>query len=288
MRIAVLLSLLLLAAAAPSRVQAQEVAADTVQTVTQIETRDGTRYLGVVTREDGDTLILTTLSGVVVEIPVSEIVSRSLVEGRARDGEFRRFDPNTTRLLFSSTGRSLRKGQGYFANYYIIFGMVAYAPTDRVTIGGGSFLIPSLAKEFMYVTPKVSLHSGEKDNVAMGALIGFAGGGTGGLLYGVYTRGTPDRALTVGLGTAFAEGEFESNPLMVIGGEARVSRRIKLVTENYLLPTMDSGALLSGAIRFFGDRLAADLGWVSVLSSDGDTTPLFPLVNFTWNFGQGR
>ena len=56
----------------------------------------------------------------------------------------------------------------------------------------------------------------------------------------------------------------------------RVSRTIKLITENYF--TSDR-SLSSIGVRFFGERLSADLG-VALFVDEGDVSPTLPIVNF--------
>jgi energy-converting hydrogenase Eha subunit B len=65
----------------------------------------------------------------------------------------------------------------------------------------------------------------------------------------------------------------------MVGGEHRVSRRIKLVTENYVFP---DGGLVSGGVRFLGERLSVDLGLVSPVGAGGFVA--VPMVNFVWKF----
>jgi hypothetical protein len=85
---------------------------------------------------------LRTPSGVFVALPEAKIrdVQRSHVE--ISNGMFYRRDPNDTRLLFAPTGRGLRQGQGYFADYWIFFPTVAVGITDFFAVGGGMSIIP--------------------------------------------------------------------------------------------------------------------------------------------------
>jgi hypothetical protein len=110
--------------------------------------------------------------------------------------------------------------------------------------------------------------------------------GSAGLLYGVGTLGGPDRALTVGATVPFVatggDSDVGDQPAFMVGGEARLSRRTKFITENYLFPS-ESGALLSGGVRFFGERLSADFG-VGAAFGDGDNECCLPLVNFVYSF----
>jgi hypothetical protein len=68
----------------------------------------------------------------------------------------------------------------------------------------------------------------------------------------------------------------------MLGGDRVVRRNMKLITENYLAST-GVGAV-SGGVRFFGDRLSADLALVLPIVE----TPLgvFPVVNFVYLFGR--
>jgi len=68
------------------------------------------------------------------------------------------------------------------------------------------------------------------------------------------------------------------------GGETRFSRRIKLMTENYLLPDA-VGVVFSGGIRVIGERFATEIGVVAAVS-DGDAECCIPLVNFSYAFGR--
>ena len=69
----------------------------------------------------------------------------------------------------------------------------------------------------------------------------------------------------------------------MLGGEVRASNRVKLITENYVIPMDDeSVVLLALGPRFIGSGLTADLG-LAVAVADGETFG-FPLVNFVWNF----
>ena len=63
-----------------------------------------------------------------------------------------------------------------------------------------------------------------------------AGDEASGIAYGVMTHGAPDGAVTLGVGYTYrARPDAEGGAAIVmIGGERRVSPRVKLITENYL------------------------------------------------------
>jgi hypothetical protein len=65
----------------------------------------------------------------------------------------------------------------------------------------------------------------------------------------------------------------------MLGGERRLSRRVKFITENYVFT---GGGLLSGGVRFLGESLSADIGLVTPVGV-GEFFA-FPIVNFVWKF----
>jgi len=69
-------------------------------------------------------------------------------------------------------------------------------------------------------------------------------------------------------------------PVLMLGGERRLSRRVKLLSENYLF---DGAGVASIGVRFLGERLSADLGGAVPLGVDGSV--VVPVVNFVWTFG---
>ena len=66
----------------------------------------------------------------------------------------------------------------------------------------------------------------------------------------------------------------------LLGGEARVSRSVKVITENYIWK--DGHGIVSAGVRFFGERLSADLALAVPIGADGVYT--FPLINFVYVF----
>ena len=75
--------------------------------------------------------------------------------------------------------------------------------------------------------------------------------------------------------------ETVGTAVIMVGGERRISRRVKLVTENYVV---EGGGILSGGVRFLGERLSADLGLFIPISGEGFVAA--PIVNFVWTFGR--
>lgn len=284
---------LVLALAAPRPTAAQvDTVAIAVDSLYTIRLSDGSVLYGRVTEQSADALTLETQSGAVVRLRRDQIVSIELVRGRLVDGEVWSEDPHGTRLFFAPTARSIPAGEGYFGVYELFFPFLSYGVTDRFTISAGTPIVPGLIGEIFYLAPKYEVLRTPTASAAIGVLALFATQeltGSAGLLYGVGTFGTPDKALTIGATVPFVAGEGESDigdqPVFMVGGETRIGRRTKLLTENYLyLSDEESGGLISGGVRFFGERLSADFGLGAAVLGDGKPECCLPLVNFVYSF----
>ena len=132
------------------------------------------------------------------------------------------------------------------------------------------------------MTPKVQVYEHGPASVAVGILHFMnVGDGNLGIAYAVTTYGGSDDALTCGIGYAYARYNKDSHATMIgmIGGEHRLGRRLKFITENYV---WRGAGIISGGVRFLGERLSADVGVFSPVT--GDTAFAAPVVNFVWTF----
>ena len=244
--------------------------------------RDGSTIFGRILAVNGDTVSFQTQAG---NIQLSAGAIREIKEIPAadlREGEYWFPNPNSTRLFFAPSGQMLKKGEGYFSDYELFFPGIAYGVTDNVTIGGGVSLFPAAVEDQVYyVTPKIGISVADQVHVAAGVLFAGTKGGTGGIYYGVGTFGDGNASVTLGGGYGFAGGKIEAKPVGMIGGELRVSRRIGIVTENYLLPVSDNNFLYSFGLRFMGEKLTTDLALVNVSGSD---VIGIPYVDFVFRF----
>lgn len=261
----------------------------------RVTLQDGTSHIGVVEEESGEEIHLLTLNGVRITIPRNQVRSVNPYEGQMRGGQLLRPDPNYTRLLFGPTARPLGSGHGYVAAYELFLSFIGVGAGDAVNLAGGITLIPGLEGQFIYAAPKVTLLNKPRASVAAGVFAGTFLGDIededipiGGIFYGVATIGRPDAALTFGAGYGFTDEDTADRPVLMLGGEYQVSSVIKLLTENYMVPGEEDSILLSGGIRFFGDRLAADLAFFTMPTVFEGGFPFFPWLGFAYNFGVSR
>ena len=250
----------------------------------EIRLADGSVLFARVTAVDGETIVLLTLAGARVEVERSQIRATQSAQGQVVRGEFWREDPNSSRLFFTATGRTLRKGEAYIGTYVIVLPFFAVGLTDRITVAGGAPVLFGRLEPF-YVAPKIQLFSTAHAAVSVGTLAVFFDDDIVGINYGVGTFGTPDHALTLGVGFGYSGDDFSNQPVAMIGGEARLTRRLKAVTENYFLPGQE-GLVFSAGLRFIGERFSTDLGVAGFAGSDSGCC--LPLINFSYAIGRGR
>jgi hypothetical protein len=191
-------------------------------------------------------------------------------------------DANTTRLFFGPTARSLPKGKVYFGVYEFFMPFVQVGVTDRFSIGGGSPLVVGF-EDFerpFWVTPKLQILDTGKTQVAAGVFHAFDSHSSGGgIAYGVVTRGDDNASFTGGAGMAYAVNGGRAAVVM-IGGDARIGRKIKVLTENYIWQGGDG--VVTGGVRFLGDHMSADVGLAFPIGT-GELFA-FPVVNFVYVF----
>ncbi|MCK4631717.1 MAG: hypothetical protein KAT79_00535, partial [candidate division Zixibacteria bacterium] len=246
-------------------------AADETQLLTLI---DGSTLVGKITQVGDSEITFETKMGEMT-ISIDKIVEIKMISSEAmKDGKYWFPNPNRTRLFFGQTGRMLKKGEGYFSDTYLFFPGIAFGITDNITFGGGMSIFPGLDfnRQLFYFTPKIGVSTSENMSLAVGALVVrvpvdddldsddplFVG-----VAYGAATLGTDDRSFSVALGYGFVEDEMADKPAVMLGCDYRLSRRTAFVSENWIFPGVDD-PLVSYGIRFFGEKLSVDLGFVTV------------------------
>jgi hypothetical protein len=262
---------------------AQEIPQEGPVELYELVLRDGSRIFGTVVSDTSDQVVLRTQAGATVTANRRDIVSLRVVKGRMERGEFFRPDLHRTRLFFAPTARSLDQGEVSFGVFEFIAPFVQAGVTDRISVGGGTpllFGIDDWNRPF-WITPKVQLVRTQAAQAAAGLLHVFdTDGDSAGIAYGVGTFGNNDNALTTGAGLAYAGDD--RGWIVMVGGEGRLTNNIKVMTENYVW--RGGTGIVSGGVRFFGERLSADLALAIPFGVDDFIA--FPVVNFVYVFAK--
>jgi len=252
---------------------------DTTATI-RLELTDGSTLIGNIESEDSTSISFNLLSKTKIKIEKSTILRREIVTSKLQNGEYWIEDPNRTRLFFAPTGRGLRSGKGYFSVYEIFFPMVAFGMFDYITLSGGMSLFPGANNQLIYLAPKVTPFQNEKYAFSVGDFfVKFPSDDNYlNILYGVFTATFDKGALTLGSGFE----TYDSKPIFLIGGELRISRYAKLITENWFIADSEFNFVSLG-FRFLGEHLAADFAFVIPLV-DSEDIILIPWIGFAYNF----
>jgi hypothetical protein len=260
-----------------------EVTQDT-SVIVEVELRDGTKLRGRVVAIDGEWVTFETVGGVEHRFRHSDVVK---VEHLAATSIARRDwkkDGGDSRLFVGPTARVPDHGHGYAGIYELIFPSAAVGLANVAMIGGGFSIVPGLSVEeqVYFLSAKVRFLNIDMVQAAVGAFLVGAGGvdDRAGLVYGTVTAGSEIASFTGSLAFPFYTGsDFESQPIVTLGAEYRVSRVVKLITENWFVPGED-GALFSLGIRgITGDFIVEFAGVVPTVD-----VIVFPLVSFAYTW----
>jgi hypothetical protein len=262
-----------------------------------VRIRDGSTVFGRVVSEDSASIRIETTGGVLTLARGDVLSITNVRSSDMHSGEYWFPDPHRTRLLFAPTGRMLDQGEGYYMNTYLLFQSFAGGLTNAFTVGGGFSLLPGVdpTQWLYYVTPKVGVYRSSDFNVAVGAFAGLlpeTSPSGFGVLYGVGTYGGPDGSVSAGAGFGYAGSSISDQPVFMIGGEQRVSRRVALISENYLFRSRsnrnDVGCVpgpcpyqvhgvVSYGLRFLGEKMSVDFAF---LNAPGEADWIFPGVPY--------
>lgn len=197
--------------------------------------------------------------------------------------------------MFAPTGRTLRQGEGYFYDYYVFFPGISFGFTNQISIMAGFSVIPGLGltEQLKYVAPRIGIQTSDEFAASLGALYISTEDVAVGIAFAVGSIGQQDKSFTAGIGLGYTNGEgeeskFAEHPIIMFGGNIRLSNSVALVSENWFLTGKYfdiSEQPLGIAVRFFGDRLAADVGVIIIGEILKEGFPI-PWLSFVYNFGR--
>lgn len=207
-----------------------------------ITLKDGTKISGkILSKDEYETIVQTKNLGN-LKISNEKIKNIEAIDGTiAKTGKVWFKNPTNGLYYLSPTAIPQKKGEGYYHNYYGIGNEFCYAITDHATIGGG--LTGPLG---VYLTAKVSTTINEYAHVGGGVFLGnsifpIVRNSNFGLALGFcsFTVGNIDNNLTATVCYGFVNNQNSTDlmnqPLIQLSGTLRVSRKLSIVTENWLV-----------------------------------------------------
>ena len=245
-----------------------------------VEIMGGSTFRGELLEISNDSLLFDMTGLTNVWIKNTDVVKLTVLEWQDIGTEgYSIANQHKTRYLFSPSGYSLGKGNGYYQNIWGIFNAVNYGITDNVSIGFGADMITLLnggvnRNRTLFLTPKIGKKYNENTYIGGGLLIGslsrfgFSDNPFIVLGYGVVTRGTENKNLTLAIGHSYGDKSLTSH-VITLNAYSRISNRYGFVSENWL---MKKTAILAYGLRKFDKRVSTDFGiaFVSIPNSNND------------------
>jgi hypothetical protein len=294
----ILISILFAGLVIPLNLNAQQVSTGEISKTYQITLKDGSVLSGKLVSQSDKEIVIQ--SGTLGEMRVQKeniksMILVSAINEKASGVWFE--NPNASRYLLSSSAIPMEKKTGYYQNTWIFVNSFGYAFTKNISLSAGFEIISLLAggdgPYAYYLNPKASFKVA--NNIYLGGTIlyantirtvdGFSGLAT---LNGSFTYGNKNNNITATVGWGSSDGEFSSKPLITISGMTRVSKRIGLLSENWLLPNAgDNGGyygVYSYGIRFLGEKISIDLAFLNNKDIASEIIIGIPWLDFMINF----
>ncbi|MFN3874677.1 MAG: hypothetical protein ACK4L7_02045 [Flavobacteriales bacterium] len=279
-RILLPLGLLLCCRAACQEVPVERIVPDSAATY-RFELHEGALVTGRVRAVSADSLHVLHSAGGSQAIAKADIAKAAVLRAREAPPLRAWFEhPVPSRLLVGHTAIAMRKGELRYTNTYFLFHAVSAGLTDRLAMSAGvewtSFINPRSPGPIVFGSLKYGGEVADGVHLAAHGMwlstpyngwlwsdpgrlnLGFAGA--------LITLGDADRQLTAGLSWSVLSFRWATrSPLITLGGQWRLSRRLAFLSENRLLPIPGESApyLLSYALRILGRRTTLDLGFLN-------------------------
>ncbi len=269
----------------------QKLAGDSLVT---LHLSGGSRLFGRVLSKNDSSITFWMNVGIEIDIPYDKIIALEQYRLTERRDSWRTTDPNYTRLMFAPTGRPLLKGSGYFSNYYVFFPGVAYGFNQYFSLMAGFSILPGIpfGSQLKYIAPRINFYNSKNVAFATGLLYtSFAKEYAAGVAFTVGTFGEARKSFTIGFGLGYTKDDtgvfqFAQHPILVLGGNIKISRNKALVTENWFISGENiklSEQPFALAIRLMNEHLSGDVGVVLIGEVLKHGFPI-PWLSFMYQF----
>jgi len=240
-----------------------------------VEIDGGSTFRGELLESSNDSLLFDLIGLTKVWIENKNIIKLTVIEWQDVGTEgFSLANQHKTRYLFSPSGYSINEGSGYYQNIFGVFNAVNYGIRDNISIGFGTEFNSLLNEGIptLFITPKLGKKYNDNTYVAGGILVGsvskvFADNPFIGVGYGVITKGTENRNISLALGHSFGNEDLNS-PILTLNAYLRVNDKYGFVSENWLLK---KNTILAYGFRKFDKKVSTDIGLVFLSFSDTST-----------------
>jgi hypothetical protein len=294
----ILISVLIAGLTIPYNLTAQQVTTGEISKMYQVTLKDGSTLTGKLVSQSEKEIVIQSETLGEMKVQRENIKSMTLISAINNKASGIWFEnPNASRYLLSSSAIPMEKKTGYYQNTWIFVNSFGYAFTRNLSLSAGFEIFSIMAggegPYAFYLNPKASFKVAK--NLYLGGTILYANtirtvDEFGGLatLNGSFTYGNKNNNITATIGWGSSDGEFSAQPLITISGMARVSKRIGLISENWMLPNAgDDGGyygVYSYGIRFLGEKISVDLAFLNNADIASEIIIGIPWLDFVVNF----
>lgn len=271
-----------------------------------VRLKDGAIITGKILSKDENETVVQTKNLGNLKIKTEKIRNIEPIDGTiAKTGKVWFKNPTNGVYYLAPSALPLKKGEGYYHNYYGLGNEFCYALSDHATVGGG--LTGPLG---VYLNAKFSTSVSELAHVGGGVFVGnsifpIVYGSNLGLAVGYcsFTVGNPDHNLTASAAYGFLNSDDEAGmydlPIMNFSGTVRVGKKLSLVTDNWLVPIKDDPfgrgfrsdshyePFFTYGARILNKRGSFDIGFLNTPAFwENDYFVGIPYVGFLVKFGK--
>ena len=248
----------------------------------------------IVKEENG---VLTVVSDTFGEMTINRSSIKVIIELDERTG-YRYDDPNHCSLLFMPSAETNSKGTWYVSDYELVFMNVGYSPIDDLHISTGFLfpIVPEMLTEgpISFGAKLRTISEPYKYNMSiMGSFTTIldepnAGIITYGAAYNYYLSPATTANFYMGGLTTTETAGMESIFSFGLALTFRTSESSKFIFEYLnggMFDDIETKGIMLFGLRFFGEKISADLAGVKFLDISGSEPWFFiPLLSLTYHF----
>lgn len=264
--------------------------------LTVFKTTDYQSYIGIVEKEDTDSISIKTYDGDNYTFANSNILTTFSFAGRIKNGRLQKRDPNSSFYLFSPSAFAIENGKLYCRDFCLFYPSLNYGLANILSAQAGLFWYPGMDYKNTPFVGNLKITAFETNIFSLAAGVtyislpeiqkerilstGFA------FVTGTFGNRYNHASISVGLGYIQKESEWESEdkPIIIAAANIRLLDFVSFVTENWFFPDEKiEDSLITVALRFFGRQIAVDLGASFSTNSIQEKVAPIPVINITYH-----
>ena len=264
--------------------------------LTVFKTTDYKSYIGIIEKEDSDSISIKTYKGDNYTFANSNMLLSFPFTGRIKNGRLQKRDPNSSFYLFSPSAFAIENGKLFCRDFCLFYPSLNYGLANIVSAQAGLFWYPGMDYGNTPYVGNLKITAFETNIFSFAAGVtyvnlpiiqkekiystGFA------FITGTFGNRYNHASVSAGWGYIQKESEWqrEDKPIIIVAGNLRLLDFASFVTENWFFPDEKiEDSLLTMALRFFGRQMAVDLGATFTVNSIQEKVAPIPVINITYH-----